>query len=220
MKAKLFLLLAVFSSIPLFSGRSQTLVTFDNLTETGSGAWFGLGPSPQGYEGLTWDNIICYNAILATNIPAGHGFVNGGFYGMVSPSNAVALIGIPDPMVGLANSEIDSSSNFSFFSAYFTGGWNSNLNVEVQGFRDETNLVYDETKVVAATYPTLCTFNFLDVDRLYFQSYGGQPAFGQNGPDAIVMDNFMFEFIPEPSSLLLIILGTLTLCFFRRRSTT
>ena len=89
----------------------------------------------------------------------------------------------------------------------------------MQGFSG-TNLVYDETKVVAATYPTLCTFDYLDIDRLVFSSYGGQPAFGYSaGEHYFVMDDFMFESVPEPSSLLLTIVGVLTLWGFRKRGT-
>ncbi len=130
---------------------------------------------------------------------------------MVSPSN-VAFNGGGTP------AEIDwPGTNFDFLSAYLTGAWNSNLNVEVQGFRG-TNLVYDETKVVSATNATLFTFNYLDIDRLYFDSYGGEPAFNPNNNETpFVMDNLTFEFIPEPSSLLLAALGGVSLVAFVRR---
>ncbi len=198
------------------STRSQTVVTFDDLSETGSGAFFSL--KYQGYQGLTWSNIACNNAILLTNVlpnefpGAPTNGLSGDYYGMVSPSN-VALMA--------SGCEIDSfATNFDFLSAYLTGCWNSNLNIEVQGFR-ETNLVYDETKVVSATSPTLLTFDYMDIDRLYFTSYGGEPAFSPpSGGNEFVMDNFMFEYIPEPSTFLLAALGGVSLVAFLRRKRT
>ena len=120
---------------------------------------------------------------------------------MVSASNVAEMFGDNN---AFPNSEIDSSgSNFNFFSAYLTGSFNSNLNIEVEGF-DGTNLLYNTTVVASAMNATLFTFNYLNIDRLYFNSFGGQPAFGLQGADEdFTMDNFDFEFVPEPSSLLL-----------------
>ncbi len=193
------------------STSSQTVITFDDLSEEGSAT---LIASP--YHGLIWSNISCNNAILETGVFArahGNQFTNGlsgNFYGMVSPSNVAVMV---------PNCEIDSpGTEFSFVSAYLTGFMNSNLNIEVQGFRD-SNLVYDETKVVSATNTTLFTFNYLDINRLYFISSGGEPAFGFENEDSGVfeMDNFMFEFVPEPSSVLLTALGLMSLVAVLRR---
>jgi hypothetical protein len=117
--------------------------------------------------------------------------------------------------------EIDArGTNFSFLSTYLTGAWSSNLNIEVQGFRGGS-LLYDETVVASATNPTLFTFNYLNVDRLYFRSFGGQdagfpPSHGQGGT-WFVVDNMSIEFVPEPSTFLLAGLSALTLCAFLKR---
>lgn len=125
---------------------------------------------------------------------------------MVSASNVV-VGGVP----AAGPSEIDSpGTNFNFLSAYLTGELNNNLNIEVQGLND-TNLLFDETVVASATNPTLFVFNFLNINRLVFNSSGGQPAFGTYGVPNFVMDNFTFEFVPEPSTLLLAVLGALML---------
>ncbi len=126
MKMKLFLLRFSVLTLFLFSAgsvRSQTVITFDNLHETGSGSFI-----PSSYQGLVWSNFGAYNAILNTNLPpiVGGG-VSGLYYGLVSPSNAAS-----GGFLGL--SEIDSLTNFNFLSTYLTGAWNSNLNIEVQGF--------------------------------------------------------------------------------------
>jgi hypothetical protein len=182
--------------------RSQTVVTFDNLNETGTGSFI-----PNGYQGLVWSNLVGMNAFLyAGQSPF---FTNGYYYGIVSASNVAfnANGGI---------GEVDSPTNFNFLSAYLTGAWNSNLNIEVQGFSG-TNLVYDETKVASATSPTLFTFDYTDINRLDFIPSGGEPAFGGGPSFQFAMDNFTFDFIPEPSSLLLTALGTVTLWAFVKR---
>jgi PEP-CTERM motif-containing protein len=211
MNAKLLLLPLAFVTLFASTTGLATVVTFDDLSETGSGAFFSY--QYQGYQGLTWNNILCRNAVLFTNLPIGYTCVTNGltgdYYGMVSPSN-VAVIS--------SGSEIDSAStNFNFFSTYLTGFYNSNLNIEVQGYRG-ANLVYDQTVIAGATNSTLFTFNFLDIDRLYFKSSGGEPAFGTDGdPGTFIMDNFDFEFVPEPSSLLLAALGSISLVALLRR---
>jgi hypothetical protein len=195
----LFGLLAL-SSPPV---HSQTPLTFDDLSESASGTWLG-----GVYHGLGWINCNIFNAILYTNVWGAY----GEYYGMVSASNVVGNgNGAPAEVYA-------TGTNFDFLSVYLTGAFNSNLNVRVEGFRD-TNLVYDETKVVNATYATLCTFNYLDIDRLVLSSSGGQPAFGtiSAGQYYFVMDDFMFEYVPEPSSLLLTALAAVSLVAVLRR---
>jgi hypothetical protein len=205
MKSKLLpfclaiLAVLTFSTLPT---RSQTVINFDDLPNSTTGTFIA-----DGYQGFNWTNFGVVNAILLSNSV---GYSVGYGYGMVSASN-VAFNSGGTP------AEIDSfGTNFNFLSTYLTGAWNSNLNIEVEGFNG-TNLVYDETKVVSATNATLFTFDYLDVDRLYFNSYGGQPAFDGIDETQFAMDNFTFEFIPEPSSFLLAALGGVTLVAFLRR---
>jgi hypothetical protein len=195
----LVLLLFIGPTIPTCSA---TVVTFDNLSDSTTGTFI-----PTGYQGLSWSNFAYLNAVLHSNVFG----VSGANYGMVSPFN-VAFNGSGFP------AEIDSrGTNFNFLSAYFTGAWNSNLNIEIQGFRSGT-LLYDTTVVASATSPTLFTFNDLDIDRLYFNSFGGQDAgFGSGAGEVFVMDNFTFEFIPEPSTLLLTAMGSVSLMALLRR---
>ena len=186
------------------SGRSQTVITFDDLTVTSTG--LAIASIPNSYQGLTWSNMDVVNAIREA---VANG-TNGAFYGMVTASN-VAFNGFGNP------SEIDSpGTNFNFLSAYLTGVWNSNLNIQVEGFNG-TNLLYNQTVVASATNPTLFTFNYLDIDRLYFDSYGGEPAFTPVPGYHFAMDNMTIQFIPEPSTLLLAALGAVSLVPFLRR---
>ena len=200
MNTKLFLLplsiltLLVFSSA---SSRSQTVITFDDIPlNNGTGEFLA-----NSYHGLVWSNFAVANGIL---FPSNSHITNGYYYGLVSSSN-VAL------NAGGSPSEIDSpGTNFNFLGSYLTAAWNSNLNIEVQGFSGNT-LLYDTTVVVSVTAPTLFTFNYMDIDRLYFNSFGGDPAFNGIPGTHFVMDNFTFEFVPEPSPLLLTAAGALLL---------
>jgi hypothetical protein len=196
-----FVLFAVLIASPSFAA----VVTFDELSETGSGAFL-----PTSYQSLTWSNFFINNAILRTNIlyggPQGpHTRLTGNYYGMVSQSNVV-MCGIGD------GGEIDSfGTNFNFLSAYLTGDYYSNLNIEVQGFRAGT-LLYDQTVIASATNPTLFVFGYTNIDRLYFAASGGQPAFEVSpSPRLFAMDNLTFEFVPEPSGFLLTTAGALLL---------
>ena len=193
MNTKVFLLplsvltLTVFSTV---SPVSATVITFDNIPlNNGTGVFLA-----NNYQGLVWSNCAVVNGILSPNNPPP--ITNGFYYGVVSSSNVAVL-------AYNGTSEIDSpGTNVDFLSAYFTGGWNSNLNIEVRGFSGST-LLYDTTVVPSATSPTLFTFDYLNVNRLTFDASGGQSAFGGIVAASFAMDNFNFEFVPEPSPLLL-----------------
>jgi hypothetical protein len=74
-----------------------------------------------------------------------------------------------------------------------------------------TSSLYSQVVVASATTPTLFTFNYLNMDRLYFSNFGGQPAFGTLSAPQFVMDNFTFDFVPEPAAFLLTAAGALML---------
>src|ERR1017187_2379268 len=201
MKMRSFLLPIVLLVFSIISADGATVITFDDLSEAGSGTFLA-----NGYQGLNWSNFGILNAVLRTNLFG----ISGYYYGMVSASN-VAWGGFISP------TEIDSPTNFDFFSTYLTGAWNSNLNVEVKGFNGVT-MLFDTTVVASATSPSLFTFNYLNINRLTFDSSGGQSAGFPNGSgEHFAMDNFTFEFIPEPSSFLLAGFGALALWPFLKR---
>ncbi len=209
MNAKLFMLPLAFLTTLVFSAtsaHSQTVVTFDDIAHSNGHST----DITNGYQGLDWSNIATLNPILQL-AQDGPSPTNGLYYnGMVSASN-VAFGGFTSP------TEIYSaSSNFNFLSVYLTGAWNSNLNVEVQGFGG-TTLMYDQTVVLVGTTATQIAFNYMDIDRLDFNSYGGEEALGIDGGPIFVMDDFMFESVPEPSSLLLTALAAVPLIAFLRR---
>ncbi len=195
------ILFLVFVALLIGSRCKATIITFDDLVDTGGGT---LITNP--YQGLVWSNFAVGNAVLQTT----YNGLSGYYYGMITPSN-VALNAHGNP------AEIDATgTNFNFFGAYLTAAWNSNLNIEVQGFSGAT-LLYDTTVVASATSPTLFAFNYLNIGRLTFNSFGGQYAgFGSSGEE-FAMDNFDFDFVPEPSAFLLTTAGALTLWAFLKR---
>ena len=212
MKARILLACSVFAAIAfrVLCASAVTVVTFDDLPEDGSGSFIS---SP--YQGLNWNFVSCNNAILFTNIIPHeiHSVTNGltgNYYGMVSDSNVAVIT---------SGTQITSTgANFDFLSANLTAFWNNNLNIEVQGFNG-TNLLFDTTVIASATNATLFAFNYVDVSGVLFTSSGGTPIFG-NDYSNFVMDNFSFEFIPEPSTILLCGLGPILLCpaFKRKRA--
>lgn len=190
MKTKSILLpLTCFALAFFFAGLARgNVITFDDLSESATGSFLA-----NGYQGLVWSNFFCFNAILATNRPEVG--VTGFYYGMVSTSNIAYN-------ANGGSAEIDSpDTNFDFVSTYLTGAVNSNLNIEVQGFSGAI-MLYSTTVVASATSPTLFTFNYQNVNRLYFSCSGGQPVFDGGGA-IFAMDNLTFVLVPEPSSLLL-----------------
>jgi hypothetical protein len=204
-KFKSLLLLLSFLALLVFSAastRSQTIITFDDIP-LNTPAAVSLTNT---YQGLVWSNCYIGNGILNPQIGApAPPLTNGFYYGVVSLSNmAVMAFG--------GASEVDSpGASFNFLGAYLTGGWRSNLNIEVQGFTGPT-LLYNTTVVASATAPTLFPFDYQNINRLLFSSSGGVPAFPVGGgPTNFAMDNFTFEFVPEPSPLLLATGGALLL---------
>jgi len=186
-----------------FSVHSQTVITFDDFDVSHDYSYTTI--ISNGYQGLNWSNLYVGNSFIESNNNGMSGYV----YGMVSPSNfAYNADGYP--------AEIESATNFNFLSTYLTGAWNSNLNIEVEGFSGAT-LLYSNTVVAAATNATLFSFNYMDIDHLYFNSFDGDPAFDGPSRTPFVMDNFTVEFIPEPSTFLLAVGGVLILWPFIRR---
>jgi hypothetical protein len=208
MRARLLLRsLVVFAALScsLIPPCRATVVNFDDFSPR-----IGGQRITNAYGGLVWSNLGVANTFLDAN---DRGYLTGYNYGMITPSNvAYNAFGLP--------AEVDAAgTNFNFLSAFLTGAWNSNLNIQVQGFRAGA-LIYDETVVAAATNATLFIFNYENIDRLYFNSFGGQPAFGPISQAHFAMDNLTFEFVPEPSALLLTGAGVALLWAFHKRKRT
>jgi hypothetical protein len=176
-----------------------TLVTFDDLPDTTNGLAI-----PVGYNGLNWLSFRSVDGL--------HYHVNPSGYqaGVVSP-NIVAYNS------GGSSASITNAVPFDLISAYLTAAWNDNLQVEVMGYVGDS-LTYSNTYTLSATAPTLIDFDYLGVDEVNFNPFGGtkHPGYGGTG-EQFVMDNLTLG-VPEPSSGVLVMLGvTLLLSRCARR---
>ncbi len=156
---------------PTNAPAQQTLVTFDNLTVTTTGL-----NVPAGYQGLNWNNFGYWDGATNAGNPSGYPAAT------ISPPN-VAYNWSGNP------GSITSAQPFNFVSAYMTAAWRDNLQVEVLGFVG-TSLTYSNVYTLSATAPILINFNYLGVDEVYFNSYGGTPHLGySSSAEHFAMDN-------------------------------
>ncbi|MEH2245884.1 PEP-CTERM sorting domain-containing protein [Nostoc sp.] len=183
--------IAAFTAIAagtLGTGQAQALVlTFDDLPAPK----FDYGSAiPNGYGGLNWDNFNYKTA--QTSNPSGY------IYGTVSSPNVGYNVYGNPATVSTVNI---GGGQFDFNSADLTAAWNNGLDILVEGFSGGITK-YATTVTVDTTSPTLFNFDFLDIDSLKFTSFGGvNVGYGGSGTQ-IVLDNFTYERVPEPTTIL------------------
>ena len=180
---------------------ASTLITFDDLPASiyeGSGL-----PIPNGYAGLQWNNFMYFK-------PGGNPLVTQSGYinGVVSADNvAYNNLGTPASFSG---------ETFDLNSAFITGAWNDGLQVEVRGFQGGS-LKFDRIYTVDTTGPTFINFDYIGVDEVSFNSWGGLAhgylAFGEH----FAIDNITITAVPEPSVFALAAFGGALLMTVRSR---
>jgi len=182
------------------------VINFDDIN-TGAFGSDSLAHISDGYQGLNWSN---FGAIFALS----HAPISGYAAGLISsPNEAFNEIGAP--------ASFSSVTPFTFASGYFTGAWNEELNITIQGYNGAT-LLDSTTIVVSSTAPTLETFNWTGLTEVTLSSFGGtpNPAYATYGSGTeFALDNLTLS--PEPATPLLLglALGGLTLLrrnWFRR----
>jgi hypothetical protein len=182
------LLLWAGSSLPV---AGAALLTFDDLTDNGI-------PISNGYGGLQWSNFYVLNAVTFAGNPSGY------LAGMITRSN-VAYNAFGSP------ARLFNANPFDLNSGYFTAAWNDGLHLEVKGYIGLT-LAYDNSYTLSAATPSLLNFNYVGVTAVDFISSGGTPypPYGGNGTH-FAMDNLTVTIAPEPSGIVLLMLGMLGL---------
>lgn len=171
------------------SAWSQTTnIDFHDLTPEdlpGANQDFGAGnnvwdaPIPNGYAGLQWNNWYVVNL---EGVPKS-GYING----MIAPPNVAYN--------AYGNSALISDAKFTLNSAYLTGAWVNDLQVEVQGYVNGI-LTYDNTYTVNSESPTLVKFNYTNIDEVDFITSGGVNAgYGGVGKE-VVMGGLNVSFEP------------------------
>ena len=189
MKSRLALsvVVAFAAAVALFPGYcSATAITFDELpfAEPGDGIVI-----PTSYAGLGWNNFYYLDGL--NTVFTGSGYPNA----VVSPNN-VGYNGFGAP------ASFTSADLISFNSFYITAAWNNGLNVDIQGRRNGA-VFYQAHLLVDTNSPTLINLNWLGVDEVDFQSYGGVPR-GSGPGTHFVLDNLIvdsYELPPAPVPL-------------------
>lgn len=175
-------------------------------------------PLPSGYAGFTWNNFSSLNTQTDVNVmPSGYQYANTD---AASPNVAFNLFGSPASM--------SRATLFSFYGGSFTAAWRDNLVLDVQGYRNGS-LLYDQTFTLNSTQPTLINVNFHGIDTLTFTSSGGtvhgwvplkpasHPPLTQFAMDDLSVASGDVSSTPEPSSLVLLLSGSLAAGVFAAR---
>jgi len=155
----------------LASTAQGALVTFEDVTPD------SFDVIPDGYHGLVWSNLWVIDPQADDNeLPPANGYRNGLVSGRYVGYNA---FGNPAEIFGAC---------FDFTSAWLTGAWYNDLQVQVDGYLGDV-LQYSLTVIVQATGPQLFTFDYRGIDRLVLTSSEGMDAGYDGGGQMFVMDN-------------------------------
>ncbi len=178
------------------------LITFEDLPNPPS----TFGSIPSGYAGFDW-GIGSANA----SYYAGLG-VNGDSRGAIGNYDAVTSV------QGAGSLAEHDAGNFDLNSFYLTAGWQTNLHVVFDGYRNSI-LVDTISFTVSDLAPTLETLNWTDLSEVTFQGSGG------TGPSlyTVVLDNITVNTdataVSEPASLAALASGLAILFLSRTRLT-
>lgn len=154
-------------------------------------------PIPDGYGGFDWQNFFWNDATQDID----NGFERGVVSGYYEAFNAW---GKP--------ASLNNTILFEFNGAYLTAVFSEGLSVNISGYLDN-ELKHEQTIIVNTLGPSWLDFSYAGLlDRLDFESSGGSEPHTQ-----FVMDNFTFNSVPEPTTVLLLGSGLIGLAGFRRK---
>ena len=160
----------------------------------------------DGYGDFDWVN---FGVICGYCVP-GSGFDTGTVSGDNVAFNAWAEA-----------ASITSSNIFDFDGAYLTAAWRNGLNITVAGYENDS-LLYSTTVVVDTTGPAWFDFNYVGIDRLEFDSFGGEDVSIYRSGEHFAMDDFTSTpstpiSNPSPGAILLGSIGVGLVGWLRRR---
>ncbi|MCX6345307.1 MAG: PEP-CTERM sorting domain-containing protein [Armatimonadetes bacterium] len=201
MKKAAALLCCIFTvMVLLIPTANAATLTFEDLQSLAAVAnpWYSYGKiaqAPNGYGGLNWQNLWVMDVNTYTWSPTS-GYRNGAVSGAMVAYNSG----------GTSLSMLASSTPFTLHSAYLTGAWNNNLTVQAVGYRSNVQ-IYSKTVTVSALSPTLVSYDFANVDKITWNSWGGTNAGLGGSGNPFAMDNLSYELVPEPSQFLALLCG-------------
>jgi hypothetical protein len=199
--------LALFGALSLSAQAADTL-TFDDL---GYGVTLSKGEQYEQYKGFTWSNFMSFSSKAAQ----GNGYASG--YTAMYKHSGMGILNWEAQGAQLVR--VDGSL-FDFGSADMIAAWNDGLHVTVTGWLgDEAK--YTQLVTLDSTVVSPKVFNFTDIDKLTFSSFGGMknPLNLTNGTH-FAIDNMNFNVttaVPEPSSYAMLLAGLTMVGFIARK---
>ena len=148
------------------------------------------------YEGFDWENTYIINGDKYEHPNTGYtnGIVSGEYVGF----------GLSDSTVSLSR----DGETFNIQSIFFAGAWRNDLDIHVTGWLNGSiKDSYDQTVIGQTTEPHEYKFNYEGIDELKIYASGGTPAGLYADAPIFVFEHIVYS-IPEPSTLLLLAIGT------------
>ncbi len=183
--------------------------------------------------GVAHANLITFDDVSGSVIPAGYGGVNWtNFYELDNTYSGYAGTGYRNGAVsgthvaynsGGAQASISATSSLGFdlTDAFFAGAWNNHLNILANAtFENGTHA--SKSFYVSTTGATDEFFNWVDLSSVTFISSGGTPQHGLHGAGTqFALDNVnTTSAVPEPENLALMLAGVGLLGVMARRRRT
>jgi hypothetical protein len=206
------IILGLLIGLTLLTGQCKanaTTLTFDDIATPGGFAHI------SNYGGLNWH----YTGVINTTLfPYVSGYQNAN----TSGNNVVYI-----EYSSISTTKPDI--RFDFFGANFTAAWNDGLQLTVDGWLGGSKVAgLTKTITLNTSSPTsVYDFNFKGIDKLTFTPTGGthntvafgvaNPSYGIGGTH-FAMDDFRYTTpAPEPSSMILGLMGLGSMLGFRRK---
>jgi hypothetical protein len=171
---------AIFVAVAVLGAAASTY----GATATFDDGLADLTAIPNGYAGLSWNNLYALNGTTYFGNPSGY------FDGRVS-GDFVAYNGFGSP------ASFGLEPSFTVNSFYLTAAWLNDLDVLIEGLLDGSQ-VFSTSIQIDTTIQSLVTLNWSGIDEVRLTTSGGVEGYDTDGTH-FAMDNLVInsEFVPE-----------------------